>query len=345
MEARRQPGSPYEALFAASLDAVLLTAPDGRILDANEAACRLFGRTREELLCLGRAGVVDPGDPRLAAALAERDRTGAYSGELRFRRGDGSTFLGEISSAVFTDVDGARRTSMVIRDVTERKEAEEAVRQLSGRMLRLQDEERRHLARELHDTLAQDLAGLVLHLDLLSMAVPEWAPAARQQLALVHQLAEQCAGGVRTLSYLLHPPLLDELGLADAVREYVDGFARRSGLRADLELPSSLEALPRETELALFRVLQEALANVHRHSGSPTVSVRIERTAGEIRLEVRDRGRGMEMTADEGEGRLPMGPLGVGILGMRERMRQLDGRLEIVSGASGTCVRAVVPVA
>ncbi|MFA6109353.1 MAG: PAS domain S-box protein [Candidatus Latescibacterota bacterium] len=127
MKERRQPGSPYEALFAASLDAVLLTAPDGRILDANGAACRLLGRPREELLRLGRAAVVDPGDPRLEAELAERDRTGAFRGELRFRRGDGSTFLGEVATAVYADADRSLRTSMVIRDVTPARQATEVL--------------------------------------------------------------------------------------------------------------------------------------------------------------------------------------------------------------------------
>jgi signal transduction histidine kinase len=146
------------------------------------------------------------------------------------------------------------------------------------------------------------------------------------------------------MSYLLHPPMLDELGLVGAMRDYADGFAVRSGLRIDLELPPDLGGLPRETELALFRVMQEALVNVHLHSGSRTASIRLARTATELRLEVRDQGQGIEAAGRLSAGNPPGGGLGVGVLGMRERMRQLGGRLEIESDDHGTCVIAIVPV-
>jgi signal transduction histidine kinase len=163
-------------------------------------------------------------------------------------------------------------------------------------------------------------------------------------LAEAVTLAEQCTRELRTVSYLLHPPMLDELGLAGAMRDYADGFARRSGLRIDLELPPDLEGLPRETELALFRVMQEALTNVHLHSCSRTASILLGRTATELQLEVRDQGRGMEAARKLSAGDPPGGGLGVGVPGMRERMRQLGGRLEIESNDRGTCVIAIAPV-
>jgi signal transduction histidine kinase len=229
----------------------------------------------------------------LRAALDERERTGRFHGELTLLRRDGSKFLAELSSAVFRDQEGEVRTSMVIRDITERKRAEEALRQLSGRFLQMQDEERRRLARDLHDTVAQGLAALSLNLGLLQSSATALNPRSNQLLADSQALADQCANEVRTSSYLLHPPILDELGLAGAVRDHAAGFAHRTGLRVDLELPPDLVRLPRETELALFRVLQEALANIQRHSGSKTASIRVAQTADDIRLEVRDKGRGM----------------------------------------------------
>ena len=150
-------------------------------------------------------------------------------------------------------------------------------------------------------------------------------------------LAQQCTREVRTSSYLLHPPLLDDLGLAGAIRDHADGFASRSGLRVDLELPPDLGRLPRATELALFRVLQEALFNIHRHSGSRTASITLAQTADQIRLEVRDQGCGLGRGAAEALRR------GTGTRGMEERMRLLGGRLEIASSPLGTAVIASLP--
>jgi PAS domain S-box-containing protein len=232
----------------------------------------------------------------------------------------------------------------VNEDVTERVRAEEALHQLTGQLLRLQDEERRRLARELHDATAQKLAGLLLGLKSLTVQASSLDARAQESLAECQALAKQCADELRTFSYLLHPPLLEELGLAGAVRDYADGFAQRSGLRVDLEVSPSLERLPREKELAIFRVLQESLANVHRHSGSKTVSIRLTQLRGEIRLEVQDAGRGLELKTDPASGEKAPSKLGVGVAGMRERLRQLGGRLEFESGHPGTTVRASLPL-
>jgi PAS domain S-box-containing protein len=229
-------------------------------------------------------------------------------------------------------------------DITERKQAEESLRQLSGRLLQLQDEERRRLARELHDSTAQKLAVLLLSLRRLTARASSLEAGARESLEECHALAEECANEVRTFSYLLHPPLLEELGLAGAVRDYADGFAQRSGVRVDLEVSPNLERLPREKELALFRVLQESLANVHCHSGSKTVSIRLTQLRGAIRLEVQDAGRGLVLKNGPASGEKQPSKLGVGIAGMRERLRQLGGRLELESDHLGTTVRASLPL-
>jgi signal transduction histidine kinase len=228
------------------------------------------------------------------------------------------------------------------RDITERKRAEELVRRISGRLLQVQDEERRRLARELHDTLAQDLAALSINLNLLQSAGLPLDGRAKQLLAESLTLAKECTQQARMSSYLLYPAMLDELGLAGAMRDHADGFARRTGLRVDLELPPDLGRLSRETELALFRVMQEALANIQRHSGSKTASIRVAQTADEFRLEVRDQGHGMVPQSAAGEGGASNTP-GLGIPGMKERMRLAGGRLELQSNQDGTAVIAIVP--
>ena len=228
-----------------------------------------------------------------------------------------------------------------IRYALERARAERMLHDLSARLLDLQDEERRRIARELHDTTAQTLSALCM---TLSLADRRGADAASTQSLLVESqaLADQALKEVRTLSYLLHPPLLDELGLSGAVRDYADGFAERSGVRVDLELPSNLGRLPKDVETALFRVMQECLTNIHRHSGSRTASIRLSRTPSGVHLEVRDTGRGMP-EGWEAEPGSSLHRLGVGIAGMRERVRQLGGRLDIRSSAIGTIITAIVP--
>ena len=230
-----------------------------------------------------------------------------------------------------------------IRHARERARTEKALHQLTARVLELQDEERRRIARELHDVTAQNLAALCMNLALLNRWAPQMPPEARALLQESIVFAEQCATELRTTSYLLHPPLLDELGLAGAVRDYADGFADRSEIRVDLEIPPNLERLPTEIETAIFRVMQECLTNIHRHSGSPTASIRFSVTPTEIRLDVQDKGRGMSAELLSGaEGQFT--GLGVGIAGMRERMRQLGGRLAILSGAQGTTVTVALPI-
>jgi signal transduction histidine kinase len=224
------------------------------------------------------------------------------------------------------------------------KRTEEALHQLSGRILCLQDDERRRIARELHDATAQNLAALAINLDLLRTITPGAEAKAKQLLADSLVLADQCANEVRTMSYLLHPPLLEEAGLADAVRDFADGFAERSGIRVDLHISDNLERLPREVELTLFRVLQESLANVRRHSGSPTASVNLIRDGMEVWLEVEDQGCGMSNPDASRGAEQSSARRGVGIAGMKERLSLLGGRLVVKSGPHGTSIKALLPI-
>ena len=316
----------------------LLRLPDG----ANSSKSAPPGERPETFRAMkdGRELLPEELPVQLAAATGQAVRN--FELTLAFIDGTARDVVGDAVSLF--DTEGKVRGAVgAFIDITDRKRAEEALHELSGRLLRSQDEERCRIARELHDTTAQGLTALLMNLSLVKDGAPGMDDKTRQLLAGAVALAEQCTRELRTVSYLLHPPMLDELGLSGAMRDYADGFARRSRLRIDLELPPDLEGLPRETALALFRVMQEALTNVHRHSGSRTASIRLARTATEIRLEVRDQGQGMKAARKPPEGDPPGGGLGVGVPGMRERMRQLGGRLEIESDDHGTRVLAVVP--
>jgi PAS domain S-box-containing protein len=224
--------------------------------------------------------------------------------------------------------------------VFERERSEISLRRLSAHLLRSQDEERRRIARELHDSSGQYLAALQMNLDAVAKS-PQLSPKVVETLAECSKLARFCTTEMRTISYLLHPPLLDEMGLASAVKWYATGFAERSSVAVELDIPAELDRLPRGVELALFRVVQEALTNIHRHSGSKTVRIRITANPRETTLEVSDSGRGMSLHSPHG---VEQPRAGVGIVGMRERMKELGGVLEIISTAHGTTVRAVVPL-
>jgi PAS domain S-box-containing protein len=237
----------------------------------------------------------------------------------------------------------ARNLAFALRSIEheqEAKRAEAELHHLSARLVQLRDQERRHLARELHDSTVQDLAAIVVNLTFIRTAVRRLSREARQALLDSLALADRATKGLRTLTYLLHPPLLEELGLEGALRDFVDGFARRSGIRVDLELAPGLERMPEEVELTMFRVVQESLANIHRHSGSDSARVGLRQTAEEIQLEVRDAGHGFVLGAS---GIAKPGPLlGVGVTGIRERLRELGGQLDITSSSSGTIVRATL---
>jgi signal transduction histidine kinase len=212
---------------------------------------------------------------------------------------------------------------------------------LSARLLELQDEERRRIARELHDSVGQMLAGLSMNLSAVRSDIDRLTKTSAA-LADSEELVQEMSKEVRTISHLLHPPLLDEAGLSSALRWYVDGFAQRSKIRVELDCPNDFGRLPRERETAIFRLVQECLTNIHRHSGSATARIRLHRSGHEVVVQVEDKGKGIptekldQMTA--------VGIPGVGITGMRERVRQLGGTLEIDSSTTGTKVEARLPI-
>ena len=220
--------------------------------------------------------------------------------------------------------------------------ANQGLRQLTARLLELQDDERRRFARELHDSVGQNLAALAMNLSAARGDIERLVKTAgilTDSEALVQEMSKE----VRTISHLLHPPLLDEAGLSSALRWYTQGFAERSKIQVDLESPHDFGRLSRELETAIFRLVQECLTNIHRHSGSPIAKIRIARSDSMVRVEVEDKGKGIP---PEKQLKLASaGAPGVGIRGMRERIRQLGGSLEINSNGKGTVVVVQLPVA
>jgi signal transduction histidine kinase len=222
------------------------------------------------------------------------------------------------------------------------------MRELAASVVRAQDEERRRIARDLHDSTGQNLIAATLLLGRIEAVLPA---AAKPILQKLEEVLQQSIREVRTVSYLLHPPLLDEAGLGPALRCYVDGYIERSGLAVDLEVGPDVERLPPDAELVLFRLVQEALTNVSRHSQSPIARIRLAREKASdgqtIVLTIEDAGRGMPAI---GNRRALIGrtirsrSAGVGLASMRERLHQIDGRLEIDSAVGRTIVRAVIPI-
>jgi signal transduction histidine kinase len=224
----------------------------------------------------------------------------------------------------------------------ELERANEGLRDLSARLLSLQDEERRRLARELHDSVGQLLAALSMNIAVVHSQMHKLDSRGAKAILENIQLVEQASREIRTLSHLLHPPLLEIMGLASALRGYVEGFSQRSKIAVDLEIASDFDRLPEVLELAIFRIVQECLTNIHRHSGSATATIRIQREEGHVIVHVIDRGKGIskekqcESTISSRSG--------VGFAGMRERLRQLGGTLEIQSDGQGTMVSAFLKV-
>jgi len=246
------------------------------------------------------------------------------------------------------EIEARKQTETLLRRTQSEMEAiiddrTEQLRQLSARVISLQDEERRRIARELHDSAGQYLAAIEMNLSGLKQT-PNLEESLARPISDSLDLANLCTAEIRTISYLLHPPLLDEMGLASALGWYVEGFSERSGIRVDLDYAKDFGRLPREIETVLFRVVQQALANIHRHSGSHVAKIRMEADAESVRVEICDEGRGIEPEILKGmdAGRRL---IGVGIAGMRERVRVMGGRFSIRSGREGTTIDVTLPLA
>jgi PAS domain S-box-containing protein len=374
--------SRFRALFEAVPAGIVIVDQQGNITDANIQTKELFGYERDELL--GRSiDLLVPERVRGAhAGYRQRyhqdlqARRMGVGRDLTALRKDGREFPVEIGlspvrtavgvwvAALITDITERKRAERALREmndqlerrvlertaelqaeIAERHGAEQSLSDLSARLLQLQDEERRRIGRELHDGTAQNLAAVVMNLSIVERLGEGFTADALRALAESVGLTRQSMREIRTISYLLHPPLLDEAGLAAAISWYADGLAARSGIRVEVVVDPEVGRLSEAIELALFRVVQECLANVVRHSGSSTVRIQLQHHQTTIILEVVDSGRGMAARVMKGlrDGH-DRSALGVGITGMRERMRQLGGWLEITSSRRGTTIKATVPL-
>ena len=235
----------------------------------------------------------------------------------------------------------AERTAALEAEVQDRKRAEVSLRELTGHLLLAQDAERRHMARELHDHAGQTLVALGFSLFSLQDAAQGHDSRIAALATEAKQLSDDLSKEIRTLSYLLHPPLLDEAGLRSAIRWYVEGFSERSKIKVDLDLPDDFGRLPTEVELVIFRVVQESLTNVHRHSGSSSARVHLTHSATTVEFEISDQGKGIP---PEKLREMSVAKVGVGVRGMEERVRQFRGTLQITSNQQGTTVRAMIPL-
>jgi signal transduction histidine kinase len=264
-------------------------------------------------------------------------------------RSDGEWAHIEDHAVIARDSSGkVTRVVGAMLDVTVLKAAEDELEQsnrrlqeLANHQLRAQDYDRRRIARELHDSTGQFLTALGLNLGCLQL--PGLEPERRRQLlAESSQLLQLCAEEIRTVTFLLHPPLLDELGLPSAVHTYIHGFSKRTGIEIEVNIPTDFGRLDIEMETAVFRIIQEGLANVHKHSGSRTAEIRLERDSQEFRLVLRDWGCGLS-TALRNEQHAPA-HFGIGVTGMRERAEQLGGKLEFTSGSIGARLAVTFPL-
>ena len=338
--ALRESEGRYSSVFMNSLDAILLTAPDGPILAANPEACRIFGRSEKELIQLGREGVVDPSDHRLAAALDERRRTGKFRGELTLVRKDGTRFPVEISSAIFKDTHGRMRTSMAIRDIAQQKQTEQNLRSLSSKLLLAEERERREIAMELHNHIGQTLAASNIKLGAL---VSKHSVKFKKPLNEIRELVDQAIRYTRSLTFDLSPPVLYEFGLEAAIEWLAEKTEKEHGLAIAVQIPSNPLAMDHEIRILLFQIVRELLFNVVKHAKARRVQVSFQGESDQIRIRVKDDGVGFDTSQAQ--------PLsgengGFGIFSIRERLSDYGGSLQIISKPNqGTDVTVTAPLA
>jgi PAS domain S-box-containing protein len=353
--------SRLAAIVESSDDAIIAKDLNGIITNWNSSAERIFGYTESEVVGKPITIIIPPELQDQETDILRRLRSGervehfetvrvTKTGErvlisltVSPVRDSSGKIVG--ASKVARDVTRIRQIEQALRVAHEQLEArvkertaeldhaQERLRLLSARLLQMQDDERRRIARELHDTAGQILVALNLNLVPVEEELRKTNSGLVRPLTESLRLIEELSRDLRTMSHLLHPPLLDEAGLQSAVRWYVEGFAERSKIEVDLHLQPGLGRLPAELETAMFRIVQECLTNIHRHSGSSSATIAVTREQHNVTLEIRDRGRGMPVPVRAG----------VGIQGMGERVRQLGGKLEIESGSSGTRVTAIFP--
>ena len=350
----------HAQLLELANDAIVARDSESRVLFWNKGAEALYGWTAAEAEGKNLHELLGTAPEMVHEFRAALLEGGEWLGELRHKTRSGQELIVQSRQVVQRNADGSvKRILEINRDITERKEAEAALmethqhleqmvvqrtaalQELSGRLLRMQDDERRRIARELHDSMGQELSVMKM---LLESAAQRGTgdPESEHGITESLRLAENVLKQVRSLSYLLHPPLLDEMGLVPALRWYVEGFSQRSGLEISLLIdPPEFGRLAPELETALFRIVQESLTNVYKHSESPIAVVKLQQCPSQVSLEVEDAGKGIPSAKLD----KLSSSIGVGIGGMRERVRQFGGDVRISSNqAAGTTVEVIFPL-
>jgi len=333
----------FRRLFETSSDGILLIDVASMLItDINTSLCRMLflagsdvlGKRLQEMPvfgpCLELTGE--------AVRLPSKDVYTGNKRECRLERVDGTSLHAEIRCSRYL-VGDRNYIQLNFRNISERVEGEHQMRLLSAKLLRLQDEERRRIARELHDSTAQNLSALEMNISLLEPIIQPASGRVSRIIKETREIVQECSRELRNISYLLHPPLIDEVGLAFAVKWFVDGFAKRTGMAVHLEVGPQFPRLAAEIEMPLFRVVQEAMTNVYRHSRAEDVWITLRHTENEVSLEIRDNGRGFPdpgMLEADGTGG------GVGLAGMRERLSNLGGTLDVASSSFGVVVTATL---
>ena len=341
---------PYRLLVETIEEGAATLADDGTVLYSNRSFAGFFGVSLERFIGAPLHSFVTGNDAEFLKTLIMGARLASTRGEFRLAIKNGKTRTIRLTMTPNREL-GLEAICAVATELTEIVDANEALRatetslrQLSARLLQLQDEERRRIARDLHDVTGQKIAVLSMSLDRLARAAAQTEKSeAQESIKESRDIVSQIGEEIRTLSYILHPPLLDECGLASAVHWYAEGFEKRSGIKLEVAVGADIPRLPPDAETTLFRVVQESLTNVHRYSGSSVAKIRIHRDDHDVRLEIIDYGQGIK----SGKARAKLdgsAPLGVGIPGMRERLHQLGGGLTVDFGTNGTRVLAKLPI-
>jgi len=374
-------GAASQSLLAAvvnsSDDAIISKNLNGTITSWNQGAERLFGWTSKEIVGQPITTIIPPELRDEEVMILKRIAAGERIDHLETTRKKKTGDMVEVALTISPVRNRDGRivgASKIAHDITERKLVEarlkaahegleqrvrertaefqekneelikqsEVVRDLSARLLQSQDAERRRIARELHDSVGQLLVAIGMNISEVSREKENLSAQAQQCVEESKKLAEQIQLEIRTLSHLLHPPLLDEIGLESAIRWFIDGFSKRSKIDVSLNMPAGLDRMASDAELAIFRIVQESLTNIHRHSGSQTAKIQLVKEDGYVFCQISDDGVGIPR-----EKQLELntyGLVGVGIRGMRERIRQLGGTLQFESNGKGTTVSVTLPV-
>ena len=326
---------PYNALVERMQQGAAMLDAEGCILYCNLSLAQLLGMERDAAAGCYLRDFIARVDRSTCQKLLLETQRGSSEGEMLLHRADGTQIAANFSFKLLSKDKSA--TAVLVTDLTERKQQIE----LASRLQQLQDDERRRIARELHDSVGQLLVAIGMNIAMVQSQAHKLDATAAKAVAENAELIEQVSREIRTVSYLLHPPLLDVAGLVSALKLYVDGFSERSKINVELDVPADFPRLSDAVEIAIFRMIQESLTNIHRHSGSATATIRIHQDGEQLLVQVQDAGKGIPK---EKQWALPgSGRSGVGFAGMRERLTQLGGKLEIESDENGTIVRAILP--